>query len=242
MKNENQNIFRNAVIFGRCIKWDLLFTLRYNILTVAVVITILYTLIFKLIPGADMTKVIVSFISSDPVMLGFMFIGAMVLFEKDANTLKALTVTPLKEWQYLWSKAISLTVIALFCSIGMAIAARGFSFNYFYFISGVSLSSLLFIFIGFIGVSRVKTFNQYIILIPLFLLPAVLPYIHFFGLSGSPVFYVIPTQGTLILLRAAFEGGTIAEVSYSLTILGISVWIAFKIAEKHFVKYIVTNQ
>ena len=122
----------------RTIIWDIRFALRYNIITVAIVITGLYTIIFKLIPGADITEVLVSFIFSDPTMLGFIFVGAMVLFEKDANTLQALTVTPIKPWQYLWSKAIALTLIALFCSIGMAFIGHGFNVRMEFFIPAVS--------------------------------------------------------------------------------------------------------
>jgi fluoroquinolone transport system permease protein len=223
----------------RTIIWDIRFALRYNIITVAIVITGLYTIIFKLIPGADITEVLVSFIFSDPTMLGFIFVGAMVLFEKDANTLQALTVTPIKPWQYLWSKAIALTLIAMLCSIGMAFIGHGFNIRMVYFIPAVVLSSLVFTFIGFIGISRVKTFNQYIILIPMFLLPAILPLADFYGLVHSPFFYLIPTQGTLLLFKAAFKEVSSLNILYSVVILCITVWITYRIAERHYLRYIV---
>ncbi|MFO7658767.1 MAG: ABC transporter permease [Bacteroidales bacterium] len=223
----------------KTIGWDLRFTIRYNILTVAIVITVLYTLIIKLIPGADMPEVVASLIFSDPVMLGFIFIGAMVLFEKDANTLQALAITPVKPWQYLWSKAISLTLIALFCSFGIAIIAQGTDVNFLWLFFTVTLTSLLFIFIGFIGVTRVKTFNQYIILIPMFMLPTVLPLADFYSLYHTPFFYLIPTQGSLLLFKAAFKTATCFEILYSLTILMLSVAVAYILAEKHFIKFIV---
>lgn len=232
MKNEIRKLIHR-------IKWDLLFTLRYNVITVALIVTVLYTLVFKFIPGADIIEVVVSLIFSDPVMLGFMFIGAMVLFEKDANTLQALSVTPTKIWHYLWSKAIVLTLIALTCSIGMSIAVHGFNLNFVYLILGVSLTSLLFIFIGFIGVSKVKTFNQYIILIPLFLLPAIIPLVEFYRVFKSSLFFIIPTHGTLILLRSAFEGGDSAEIIYSIVILCFLVLISYKLAEKYFVRHVL---
>lgn len=223
----------------RAIGWDIRFTIRYHILTVAIVITMLYTIIFKIIPGADITEVLVSLIFSDPSMLGFIFVGAMVLFEKDANTLQALTVTPVKPWQYLWSKATSLTLIALFCSIGMAFIGHGFSIRMVYFIPAVVLTSLIFTFIGFIGVSRVKNFNQYIVLIPIFLLPAILPLADFYGLVRSPFFYLIPTHGSLLLFKAAFKEVSTLNILYSVVILCITVWITYRIAERHYIRYIV---
>ncbi len=222
----------------KTILWDLKFAIRYNIITVAIVITILYTLIFKIIPGAAITEVLVTFIFSDPTMLGFIFIGAMVLFEKDANTLQALSVTPLKPWQYLWSKAIALTLIALFCSIGMAFIAHGFNFNLMYLIAATAFSSLLFTFIGFTGVSRVRTFNQYIILIPMFMLPTILPLASLYNLAQSPFFYLIPTHGSLILFKTAFKGENVWNIIYAFVILGISIAVSYRIAEKHYLIYI----
>jgi fluoroquinolone transport system permease protein len=222
----------------KTILWDLKFAARYNIITVAIVITILYTLIFKIIPVAAITEVLITFIFSDPTMLGFIFIGAMVLFEKDANTLQALLATPLKPWQYLWSKAISLTLIALLCSVGMAFIAKGFTFNLIHFITSTALSSLLFAFIGFIGISRVRTFNQYILLIPMFLLPTILPLADLYGLARSPFFYLIPTHGSLILFKTAFEGESVWNIIYAYAILGISIAVTYRIAEKHYLTYI----
>lgn len=233
-----QSVKHEMVKLLKTILWDLKFAARYNIITVAIVITILYTLIFKIIPGAALTEVLVTFIFSDPTMFGFIFIGAMVLFEKDANTLQALSVTPLKPWQYLWSKAIALTLIALFCSVGMAFIAQGFSFNLIYLIAATALSSLMFTFIGFIGVSRVRTFNQYIILIPMFMLPTILPLADLYGLAKSPFFYLIPTHGSLILLKTAFEGESALNIIYAFAILGISIAVSYRIAEKHYLTYV----
>ena len=231
MNRELIKLFRN-------IGWDLRVALRYNIITVTIVITILYTLIIKLIPGGEITEVLATLIFSDPTMLGFIFIGAIILFEKDANTLQALSVTPIYAWQYLWSKAIALTLIALFCSCGIAIAGHGVHVNFLWLILATTLSSFLFIFIGIIGVSRVKSFNHYIILIPLFLLPTVLPLIDFYDIYKSWIFYLIPTQGSLLLFRAAFEGGTPFDIIYSFGMLGISIYISYKLAEKHFLNYL----
>ncbi len=214
-------------------------TLRYNIVTVTVIITILYALIIKLIPGANNTTVLVPLIFSDPTMLGFIFIGAIILFEKDANTLQALAVTPVNVWQYLWSKAIALTIIAMVCSFGIAIAGHGLQVNFFWLIVSTMLSSFLFIFIGITGVSKVKSFNHYIIIIPLFLLPTILPLLDFFGIYESWIFYLIPTQGSLLLFRAVFEGASLFDIVYSICVLGISIIIAYKIAARHFLNYLI---
>jgi fluoroquinolone transport system permease protein len=223
----------------RTIAWDLKLAVTYQILTVAAAITLLYIVSFHIIPGNNLTPLLVILIFTDPTMLGFIFIGAMILFEKSAHTLEAVVVTPLKPWQYLWSKALSLTLISLACSLVMAIAGHGWNFNYLFFIPAVVFSSLLFIFIGFIGVARVNTFNQYIIIIPFFLTPAAIPLVSYLNLSDSFLFYLIPTQGSLLLFKASFETVKTWQLIYSILYLILSVFISFLFAKRAFRKQIV---
>jgi fluoroquinolone transport system permease protein len=219
--------------------WDLKLALKYQIVTVAIGISVIYMLIFRIVPGINYTPLLITLIFTEPTSLGYIFIGAMILFEKAANTLQAVVVTPLKPWQYLWSKALSLTLISVVCSFVMAFAGHGFEFRYVYLLLAVLLSSVLFIFIGFIGVARVKSFNQYIIVVPLFLAPAMLPLINLFGITNSYLLYLIPTQGSLLLFDAAFNQVLPWKILYSLVYLTLAVLVSYKIAERSFLKHIV---
>ena len=221
------------------ISWDFLFIIRYHILTVATVISLLYIVIFKLIPGGNLTPLLVYFEFSDPVMLGFIFVGAMVLFEKDANTLQAVVVSPLKPWQYLWSKAISLSLMATAYGLIIAVAGNGWRLNYPLLVFSLFLTSLAFTFIGFIGVAKVKTFNQYIIIIPLFLAPAALPLLNYYNITHTCLMYIIPTQATLILLDASFTTLHAGQFIYASVYLVLWVCLSYILAKRYFLKYIV---
>ncbi|MCB0553945.1 MAG: hypothetical protein KDD02_10365, partial [Phaeodactylibacter sp.] len=72
-----------------------------------------YVLILLNLPDGQYGWLTVFLIFNDPMGLGLMFIGALYLFEKNENTLQALSVTPLRAWQYLASKTITLSLIAL---------------------------------------------------------------------------------------------------------------------------------
>lgn len=225
------------------IAWDLKLQTKYNILTVAVIITILYSAIFKFLHLDNFDNILITLVFSDPTMLGFIFIGAMVLFEKNSNTLEAISVTPLKINQYLISKAISLSLIALPCSIAMSIVGHGFDINFAILFLVVFLSSMIFVFLGFVGVSRVKTYNQYILVIPIFFLPICLPFLNFFNLTDCYLFYIIPTQASLLLFEAAF--GKILnfwEYFYSVTYLLICLFVSFKLSIKSYKKNILENK
>lgn len=223
------------------IGWDLLLQLRYQIITVAIVITVAYTLVFKLLAKDGFDAVLVVLIFSDPVMIGFIFIGAMVLFEKGSGTIDALIVTPLRKTEYLFSKVISLGLIATVCSLFMAIAGHGWRFNYFLFIYGTAFTSSIFTLIGFIGVSRVKSMNQFVIIIPFFLIPFVLPLLNFFSLTNSWILYLIPTQAFLDLLWASFHAVPPGRIIFALIYLPIWLGIVYYFALRAFDRNIIIS-
>jgi len=216
--------------------WQIKLLAKYQILTIAFVIAAGYTVAIKLLPVLQIDKVYLTMIFSDPTMLGFIFIGAMILFEKGDNTLEAQAVTPMRTSHYLWSKAIALLVPALIGSLAMIIAARGVHFRPIPFIACVVLSSLIFTFIGLAGAIKVRTLNQYIILIPLFLPPMCLPLINFYGLTNLSIFWVIPTHSTLYLLEQTVSHVFNFKEILNLLYLGLWTYLAYAYANYNFKK------
>ena len=209
---------------------DFTMIVRNKILIVAAFITVLYAGILQVLPDKNFTEVLTILIFTDPVMLGFMFVGVMVLFEKSGNTLQAISVSPVRPDEYLWSKALVLTLIALAAGLVMAVAGVGARFHAGYLAAAIVASSLLFVFIGFVGVSRVKTFNQYFIVIPLFMIPGFLPFLNYFGITDTWLWYLIPTQAALLLFVSAFsESGIVAsgEIIYAFIYLPITIWLSY---------------
>ena len=225
-------------ILIRAIGWDLRLQLRYQIMTMAAVVTLIYAIIFRAVPGASLQEMLVFLIFADPTALGFVFIGVLILFEKRENTFDAVVVTPLTSSQYLWSKGLSLTLIALVCGTGMAIAGRGIGFNPLILATAIILSSLLFVFIGFAAVARVKTVNAYLFIVPMYLAPLNVPLLKLFGVIDSPVLYLFPTQASLILFQRAFEPGAVWELIYGIGFLTVCVAAIFKWALHSFDVYI----
>jgi fluoroquinolone transport system permease protein len=221
--------------------WQLKLLVKYNILTIALIIALIYTALLRSLPGIRIDMVVVSLIFSDPSMLGFIFIGAIILFEKSDNTLPALVVTPMKQWEFLWSRAIALLIPALIGSFGIALAGWGFHFRIVPLFVSVSLSSILFTFIGFIGATRVKTFNQYMIIIPLFLAPAAIPLINYFELVHWPILYLMPTQSTLDLL--SYSTKPTGYLPFLLNSFYLIIWIiiAYKLSIRAFNKTLLAS-
>ena len=221
------------------IGWELLNQLRNQIITIAIIIGLFYMGMFYLFPEGNFDHIIGFLIFSDPAMLGFMFVGVLVLFEKGVGTIQALTITPMLPWHYLWGKAISLTLLALPASLAMTTIGHGMYFNPFYLILGVSYASLMFVFVGFIGVARTSTLNQYLVFIPLFLTPMLLPALNYFGITHSWIWYLIPSQGALILLEAAFGEVSTGNLIYALLYPLVGITGLYYWARMAYLKHIV---
>jgi fluoroquinolone transport system permease protein len=223
----------NTKRLASLMKLDAILIVRNKILLVTLVITALYAAIFQVLPETHFHTVVTLFIFTDPVMLGFLFIGVMMLFEKQGNTLQAMIVSPVSPGEYIASKAITLTILALLSALVMGFAAVGFHFHILFMGLAVVLSSLLFIFFGFVAVSKVQTFNQYFIVIPLFMIPCFLPLLNYFGITNTIVLYVIPTQASLILFEAAFNTEVaLDDKIYALVYLPLSLFPAFALAKR----------
>ncbi len=206
------------------LRWDFLRQLRYNIIASAVVVNVLYVLILLNLPEGDYGWLAIFLIFNDPMGLGLMFVGALYLFEKSENTLQALSVTPLRTWQYLASKVISLSLVALAGSLVIAWAAYGWYFNYAAFLLGAGLSAALFTLLGISVAAYCRNFNDYLLRAVGLILPMVLPFLNFFGFTDTYLWYLLPSQGSLLLLDAAF--GPVAGWKLAYALLYLLAWNA----------------
>ncbi|MEM9832117.1 MAG: hypothetical protein AAF944_15895 [Bacteroidota bacterium] len=221
------------------LRWDLLLLHRNQLIVISLVLAGVYLGLFYLLKDlGGLEKLLVLLIYNDPVVTGLMFIGALVLFEKDQHTLEALAVSPLSTDTYLWSKAISLTLVALGTSLIMAWAGHGWQFQYIHFIMGVIGASLFYIFLGGWLVAQTNSFNQFMVrMIPMLILTA-LPFIPFFGAAASSWFYPIPSYPSILLLQAAFEGISTAELVYAYGYGALAVAGSYYLARASFRKHV----
>ncbi|MGB3589528.1 MAG: hypothetical protein WBA23_23480 [Tunicatimonas sp.] len=221
------------------LRWDLLLLHRNQLIVISLALAGLYLGVFYLLKDlGNLEKLLVLLIYNDPVVTGLMFIGALVLFEKDQHTLEALAVSPLSTDTYLWSKAISLTLVALGTSLMMAWAGYGWQFQYVHFVTGVIGASLFYIFLGGWVVAQTNSFNQFLVrMIPLLILTA-LPFIPFFGAAPSVWFYPIPSYPSILLLQATFEDISVMELVYAYGYGTLAVVGSYYLARASFRKHI----
>jgi fluoroquinolone transport system permease protein len=169
----------------------------------------------------------------DIAIIGFFFIGATVFFEKQERTIGAIISTPLRFWEYLAAKLTVLVAISLFVGLVVATVVHGFDYHLAPLVSGVTLGTLLMLLVGFITSLPFASVTDWFLAatIPLAIM-LVPPIIYYSGLWPNPVLYVIPTQGPLLLLGAAFDqvalspGQVIYAVLYPVVCLAGLCWAA----------------
>jgi fluoroquinolone transport system permease protein len=87
----------------------------------------------------------------------------------------------------------------------------------------------------------VQNFNQFILIIPLVLAPVCLPFLSFFGLVDSWLFYLIPSQACLILFKASMNTVASWQLAYALIYLGLCIWGAYFWAIRNYKRRILKN-
>lgn len=223
------------------IRLDLLLQLRYGFYYAAAFVVTLW--IALLLPLPDSVRVVATplVVFAELAVIGYYFIAGQVLFEKDERTLYALVSTPLRFSEYLGSKLATLTLVAVIASLAVVAAGYGSSFDAMLLMAGVVPASMISLLAGFISVLPFDSITRYLIPSQLPLFAMSLPLIPFLNVWQSPVFYIVPTHGALILLGGAFgiTTPTVAQILYTV-LYGLFwvcvLWLAARFA---FDRYVV---
>jgi len=227
----------NRNILPCLIKYDILFQMKQGFYLIYAILTAIYLLILFYLPNSVRMEVTAYLILSDTSVMGLMFVGALVLLEKQQNVLQSLFVTPLKLDDYLWSKVLSLTVIAIMVSSAIGFLPGGMLANWPATLIAVTLSSFFFTFLGLGIAARVNTLNQYLAGVLLGGLIMVAPIALFFVTPTLSLVFPINAAIDLLILPPEVQTpkGIIADTAV------LICWsiLAFIYARRQFLKYVI---
>ncbi|WP_436924862.1 fluoroquinolone export ABC transporter permease subunit [Halosimplex amylolyticum] len=183
----------------------------------------------------------VEFVFSDPSLLGFYFVAALVLFEKGEGVLDALPTSPLSTRAYLWSKAISLTLLALLATTAITALGYGVDLRWAPLLASVGLTSLLFVFVGFVAVARFDSINAYFMTALAYTSVLCAPVLELVGFVETPLFYLLPAKPSLVLLEAAVGSVPAIELAYAVGYLVAATGVASISARRSFDRHVVAD-
>ena len=187
------------------VKKDILLQWRQGFWLVYFVISIVYIIILLNIPRENRMMVSLIMILSDTTMLGVIFIGALILLEKQQSVIHSLFVTPLNPSNYIWSKTISLSLIAITMSILVYLPVMHLSAYTLLLFFTVAFTAAIFVMFGLGIASRVETINQYFGRLMLVSILILLPVVPFLILGQHPAFIILPYIASLDLMLGAIK-------------------------------------
>jgi fluoroquinolone transport system permease protein len=141
----------------------------------------------------------------DVSIIGFFFIGGTVFFERQERTIAAIVSTPLRFWEYLAARLTVLVTISALVAVTVATIAHGSDYHLVPLALGVVLGTLVMLLTGFISALPFASVTYWFLAATVPLAVLSLPILFYSGLWPNPVLYLIPSQGPLLLLGAAFE-------------------------------------
>lgn len=176
-----------------------------------------------------------------------LYVGAMILFEKEQGTLNATIVSPLRTSEYLWSKIITLTFLATLESvvmIGGAMLIMSVSNelvlpNVLLLLPGIVLMGIIYTLVGILLIVRYDKITEFLIPMSAVAVLLQLPFVYFLGWVKMPFLLAIPTSAPTVLMQGAY--GPLAGWEWVYTVGYTAVLLITLIiwAHRAFIRHII---
>ena len=207
---------------------DILLQWRQGFWLVYFIVSCIYVLILLNIPSEHRMLVALLMILSDTTMLGILFIGAIVLLEKQQSVIHSLFVTPLQPSIYILSKSISLSLIAIAMSVLVYLPVGAFSVHTILIFATTVLTAGIFVMCGIGIAANVNTINQYFGNLMLFSMLIMIPVVPYLLLDRHPAFLLLPYIASLDIMLAPFSGISTSRILADLLLLLAWGYVIYK--------------
>jgi fluoroquinolone transport system permease protein len=156
------------------------------------------------------------------------------------QVLQAIFVSPVNIHQLLISKALSISIIGVVCSLVLALSVKGFDFDIATYIIGSFGRCILSTLLGLCMLTFADEFLKFSLLsAPVFLVFLGIPFLQYLGvIEIGMVKYLFPIQGSVDLIDNAIRG-TVINRWYSYLSLVSLMPLLYLIAFRLFTKKIV---
>jgi fluoroquinolone transport system permease protein len=198
------------------LRWDITLQARNGFYLVTGLVLIMWAALIIPLPQIDMDWLLPPLILSNLVVGGFYFVAAIVLLERAEGSLLARAVTPLRPYEYLEARLLSLSLLALVENLGLTLILHGFGFAPLPMAGGVMLGTVLFCLVGLIVVARYDSINTFLLPSVAVTVLLVLPTIAALADWESPLLLLHPLEPAMRLMQGAFRPLATWELIYCL--------------------------
>ena len=223
--------------------WEVRLQARYYIYAGAGVTIGIMAGLIALLPVELPAEAVAAVIFIDAGVLGFFFVGVLVLMEKSEQTLSALSVTPTPAWTYLAARSASLTLLTVVGGFVVSILDFGGRVDLVVLALALGLTGGASVLAGLIVVAGVESLNAYLFRTAAIMIVLAVPMLAFAGLVDRWAVAIIPSHASFLLLIAAVEPESVsrAEWWYSVAYLGFWLVLAWVWANRIFERRIVAE-
>lgn len=176
-----------------------------------------------------------------------MYVGGMIIFERDEGTLSATIVSPVRSWEYLAAKVLTLSTLATVEACIMFFGAfflRGLSTDIPFpdllpLLTGMIIMSVQYTLLGIILIVRYQSITQFLMPMAGVAVLLQLPIFYFLDWLRFDAFLAIPTSAPAVLIQGAFLSLKGVDWAYAIiyslvTLVTLSI-LALRAFEKHVV-------
>jgi fluoroquinolone transport system permease protein len=190
-------------VWTTALRMDVRLQRRYGFWWATGAVVALWIGVLQLVPDHLLGPAMPYLLMSDLEFFLFFTAGA-VFFDKGERTLFALQVSPLRFHHYLGSKLITMAGLALLTCLVVTLVDHGPGIDPFALLAGSVLMVTLMVLAGFVTAPLFPSISEWLLPATLLLAVASLPVLDYSGLVSHPLFRLVPTEGPLLLLGAAF--------------------------------------
>jgi fluoroquinolone transport system permease protein len=230
-------------VLATAVRMDFRLQRRYGFWYATAFVVALWIGVLQLVPDSLLGAAMPYVLMADLTFMMF-FIAGAVFFEKGERTMFALLTTPLRFRHYLAAKLLTMSALAVVTCAVVVLVDYGPGVDVPAFLAGVLLMALLMVLAGFITAPLFPSISEWIMPSTLVLVVANAPLVGYSGLYPHPAFSLVPTEGPLLLLGAAFDQVTLSAGQWVYAIGYPALWVAglCLLAKRVFRRYVVTSE
>ncbi len=209
--------------------WDIRRQSKYGIHFLYLVFSLLYIGLLAAFPEAWRRNAAILMIFTDPAAMGIFFMGAIVLFEKSERTLDSLAVSPMRVEEYVFSKLLSISLIALLVALALG-AFGGALTRPLVFAAGILLCSWFFSSLGLMIAVGCESLNGFMLsVIPVELVVNIPALAYLFG--GRPL-WLLAHPGAAVIELLILGDRVLPALGILLLWTALAAWLTCRVVNK----------
>jgi fluoroquinolone transport system permease protein len=224
------------------LKWEIIRQYKNGIYFVSLFVLILWITLFIQIKTISLSSIVPMLILGNLSLTTFYFLAGILLFEKGEGSLEAQVTTPIRSWEYLSAKVLTLSVLATLENLIITIAFVGWRFNFLPVLLGTFLACCAFCLVGFLTVIRYDSINEFLLPSMGFMFLLSLPIVSGVWMPHAFFWHLHPIYGSYLWIESAFQSIESWKLSGSGIYLMLTIFFLGKWSLNEFNRYVVRSE